>query len=367
MAEQEMRDIPTLTEIVVLARRNLDDGVWVMVTGGAETETTLLRNRQSLDEIAFRTRVLRDVRSVDTAATFLGLPQRIPVMLAPVGTIGQIDQAGALAAARAGAAFGVTTFVSSTADPGIETVRQGTDAPLIFQLYVRGDDDWLRAQLDQIVELGYAALCVTVDTPTGSRNIEPRRLDPSASLATPQGSPQTGMEFQAAFSWKQIEILGEKSTIPLIIKGITTAEDAKIAAAHGVAAIYISNHGGRQLDHCPGTIELIPEIIGAVGDQAEVIVDGGFMRGTDVVKAIALGAKSVAIGKLYLYGLAAGGEAGVVRVLELLEAEIRNNMGLLGVTSLDQLDPSYLRAANPVRPPGPFSALPLVDFPEIES
>lgn len=370
MTEQDIGEISTLTEIVNRARRNLDDGTWVMVAGGAETETTLMRNRQALDEVAFAPRVLRDVRVVDASSAYLGLPQRMPVLLAPVGTVAQIDPGGALPVAGAGEEFGVTAFISSSAPPDMAALRSSTKTPPIYQLYVVGDDDWLMAQIDQINELGYPALCLTVDAATTSRNIEQRVVPPLGAgagaqtrLAQPEGSPQIGREFQAALTWKTIDMIRQRSRIPLILKGISAVADAEMAVEHGVASIYVSNHGGRQLDHGAGTMELLPEIVDRVGGRVEIMVDGGFMRGTDIVKAIAAGATAVGIGKLYCYGLAAGGQAGVVRVLELLEEEIKNAMGLLGVTSLDQLNPSYLHPASPVRRPSAFSALPLADLP----
>lgn len=339
-----------------------------MVAGGSETETTLLRNRQALDEIALQPRVLRDVRNVDASATYLGFPQRMPVLLAPVGPLAQIYPAGIVAVADGGEEFGITTVVSSSSQHDLVALAQNAKTPLIYQLYIVGDDDWLIAQIDQINELGYGAICITVDAATTARNVIERRvLSKSTPGAQPPRRPQSGREFQVGFTWKQVELVRQRSRIPLILKGITSVEDAEMAIEHGVGSIYISNHGGRRLDHGPGTMEVLPEIVDRAGGRAEIAVDGGFMRGTDIVKAIALGAKSVGLGKLYCYGLAAGGQAGVVRILELLETEIENAMGLLGVTALDQLDPSYVRPGSLVRRPSAFSALPLADLQGKES
>jgi glycolate oxidase len=169
------------------------------------------------------------------------------------------------------------------------------------------------------------------------------------------------LRFQAKLSWTQIKRFKANSKLPIILKGIQTAQDAEIACDHGIDAVYVTNHGGRQLDHGRGTIDILQEVAAAVRGRAQIIVDGGFCRGTDIIKGIACGANAVSIGRLYLYALAAAGEAGLHRMLELLETEIRISLGLLGVTSFAALDRSYLQAVAPVAPPHVFSAFPLVD------
>jgi isopentenyl diphosphate isomerase/L-lactate dehydrogenase-like FMN-dependent dehydrogenase len=169
------------------------------------------------------------------------------------------------------------------------------------------------------------------------------------------------MMFQARLTWDKIKRFKKSSKLPLILKGIATAEDAIIACDHGIEAIYVTNHGGRQLDHGRGSVDILPEVVSAVRGRAQIIVDGGFCRGTDVVKGMALGADAVAIGRLYLYGMAAAGEAGIHRVLELLEDEIRICLGLLGVAKFAELNETYLHAASPVTTPHQFSAFPLLD------
>lgn len=361
MAEQDIREIATLTEIVKLARRKLDYGTWSLIAGGAETGTTLRRNRRALDSLALIPRVLRDVRNVDASSSYLGLAQRIPVLLAPVGPLVQMDREGVMAVVGAGDEFGITTIISSSAGHEMGTICRKSNMPLIYQLYITGDDGWLMDQVDRINASGYAALCLTVDAATSSRNIEHGILRTGDPHATANDESRYGREFQAALSWRHVEMIRRRSRIPLILKGISALEDAGMAVDHGVDSIFVSNHGGRQLDHAPGTMELLPEIVEHAGDRVEIGIDGGFMRGTDIVKAIAAGANVVGIGKLYCYGLAAGGEAGVIRVLELLEKEIRNAMGLLGVTALDQLTPEFLRRSTPVGRPGESSAFPLID------
>jgi glycolate oxidase len=213
-------------------------------------------------------------------------------------------------------------------------------------------DDWVRRAVDH----GYAAFCLTVDTACYSR----RERDLARRFVKPWRTRAGGFEFQAGLSWDHVKRFKDTHAIPLVLKGIATAEDAALAVDHGVEGVYVSNHGGRQLDHGRGAIEVLPEVVRAVGGRATVLVDGGFARGTDVVKAIALGAQSVGIGRIACCGLAAAGQAGLVRVLELLEDEIRIAMGLLGVDRLAGLDRSYLHAAAPVVPPSGMSSFPLI-------
>ncbi len=243
----------------------------------------------------------------------------------------------------------------------MEDVRAGTETHLIYQLYVRGDDEWIFECLDVARDLGYAALCLTVDTANYGRRERDltKRFLPSARLGV-----VGDRTFQAALGWETIARIRDRYQLPLMVKGIATAEDAEQSLALGLDAVYVSNHGGRQLDHGRGTIEMLPEVVAAVGGKCEIIIDGGFCRGTDMLKAIAMGADGVGIGKLYGLGLAAGGEAGVRRVLELLEAEILSAMALLGVTRLDQLGPDYVEPAAPVGPASLLSAFPLYETPE---
>ena len=346
----------TLHEIVRAARTNLAPGPWDYLIGGAETETTLRRNRQALDSIAFRPRVLRDVSKVDASTTLLGRPTRIPVMLAPIGSIETFAEGGGATAAKAAGAFGVPQMLSSVCNPGLEAVAKAADNVRIFQLYVRGDDAWVDDWVRRAVDGGYAAFCLTVDTACYSR----RERDLARRFVKPWRTRAGGFEFQAGLSWDHVKRFKDTHAIPLILKGIATAEDATLAVQHGVEGVYVSNHGGRQLDHGRGAIDALPEVVEAVGGRATVIVDGGFTRGTDIAKAIALGAKAVGIGRLACCGLAAAGQPGLERVLELLEDEIKIAMGLLGVSRLDDLDRSYLCPATPVTLPHATSAFPLL-------
>jgi glycolate oxidase len=346
----------TLQEIVAAARRNLPPGPWAYLVGGAETETTVRRNRQALDAIAFRPRVLRDVSRIDGTATILGRRTQLPVFLAPIGGLEALAEGGAASAARAAARFGIPLMLSSVCQPGLEqTAAAAGDATRIFQLYVRGDDAWVDDFACRARDHGYAAFCLTVDVAMYSR----RERDLIGRFVKPwrKGASEVS-HFQAALSWDQVKRFKDKYSMPLIIKGIATAEDALLAVDHGVEVVYVSNHGGRQLDHGLGTAAVLPEIVKAVHGRAEVWVDGGFIRGTDVVKALALGASAVGIGRLCGLGLAAGGIDGLVRALELLEEEIRICLGLLGVTCHAELTPQHLAPAPPVREPDVFSAFP---------
>ena len=346
----------TLHEFVKAARARLDRNIWDYLVGGTETETTLRRNRLALDSVAFRPRVLTDVSRIDASAHFLDRPVPMPVALAPVGSLESFEPGGGATVAEAAARAGVPLFVSSVTAPGLEATARAADGPKVFQLYVRGGDDFVDDHVRRAVDAGYMAFCITVDTALYSR----RERDIAKRFVKHWRARHTGMEFQAAFDWTKVARFRDRHDVPLILKGIATAEDAARACELGVAGIYVSNHGGRQLDHGRGALDLLEEVVGAVGGRARVIVDGGFSRGTDIVKAMALGADTVAIGRLYLYGLAAAGADGVARVLEILQTEIETTLGLLGVASWAQLDRSYLHPAPPVAQPHGHSAFPLL-------
>jgi isopentenyl diphosphate isomerase/L-lactate dehydrogenase-like FMN-dependent dehydrogenase len=346
-------DFVTNQEVIVAARANLDQNAWDYLTGGAESETTMRRNRLGLDSLAFRPRILVDVSSIDTSTTFLGHRLRIPVMLAPIGSLQLLTPEAGGAVAKAAEEFGTINFVSSVTQPSLEEIAAAARTPKIFQLYVAGDLKWVESLLARVKNAGYSALCLTVDTAIYGRR-ERQMMD----RWLPPSRRQTGYEYRAALTWETMDAIKKIAALPFILKGVATAEDAAKAVEHGVRAVYVSNHGGRQLDHGRATIEMLPEIVAAVGGKAEIVVDGGIARGSDVVKAIALGAKAVAIGKLQGWGLGAAGKDGLVRVLELLENEITVTMGLLGATRIDQLKPAHLCKAQPTGPAHEMSAFP---------
>ncbi len=347
-------DFITNQEIIMAARRNLSQDVWDYLSGGSESETTMRRNRLGFDRLALRPRVLVDVTKIDTATTFLGHKLRIPVMLAPIGSLQAITPGGGATAAKAAEEFGTINFISSVTQPSFQEIAAASKSVKIFQLYLRGDLQWVEEILKGAKSAGYVALCLTLDTAHYSRRerqMMNRWLPPSKRV-------ESDRQFQAALTWETMAAIKKLWGKPLILKGIATAEDARIAVDHGVEVIYVSNHGGRQLDHGRGTVDILPEIVAAVGGKCDIVLDGGVLRGTDVLKAVALGVKAVTIGKLQGWGLAAGGQAGLVRVLEILEDELTVAMGLLGVTRVDQVAPSYVCQGEAVTLPHEMSAFP---------
>jgi glycolate oxidase len=350
-------DLLNLHEIVAKARQNLNQNDWDYIVGGAESETTLRRNRMALDSIAFRPRVLRDVSGVDASVIQFGRKLRLPVVLAPVGSLESFHAAGAESVVRAVEKFGAAHMLSSVCDPGLEDLAAAAPGALrLYQLYVRGDEAWVDDHVARAIDHGYAGFCLTVDTAHYSR----RERDIAKRFVTAGRRRVQGRAFQAGLDWRTIERIKGRFKIPLAIKGIATAEDAKVALEHGVEWIYVSNHGGRQLDHGRGSMDVLPEVADAVAGRAKILVDGAFCRGTDIVKAIAMGADLVGIGRMQCYALAAGGEAGVVRLLELLEDEVQRCLGLLGVSTFAELDRTYLHAAAPANVPHVLSAFPLL-------
>ncbi|HEV8030557.1 MAG TPA: alpha-hydroxy acid oxidase [Stellaceae bacterium] len=349
-----------LHEFVKVARQNLDRNNWDYLIGGSESETTLARNRLALDMIGFRPRVLRDVSNVDCSRELFGKKLRIPVLCAPVGSLQNFEPGGGATLAAATAEFGNGMILSSVSEPGMEkTAKAAGDGFKIFQLYVRGDENWVDDHISRAIDNGYDAFAFTVDTDSYSR----RERDIAKRHQRRRVRVDDARIYQAQFNWKDIERVRRKFDIPLILKGIATAEDAQIAVDHGVHCVYVSNHGGRQLDQGVGSIEVLPEVVEAVGGRARVMVDGSITRGTDVVKAITLGADAVVVGRLYVYGLAAAGGPGVVRLFEILEDEIRICLSLLGVTGYGELDQTYIRKAPPVVPAHVHSPFPHLDLP----
>jgi isopentenyl diphosphate isomerase/L-lactate dehydrogenase-like FMN-dependent dehydrogenase len=353
---QEGLEYAVLHEFVTLAKRNVTQGTWDYIVGGAETETTQERNRVALDSIAFRPRVLRDVEHVDTSATLLGLKLQLPVILAPIGSLQDFEPAGGVSPSRAAARTGVLHMLSSASAPGIEKVAESNPHPKLFQLYIRGDDAWVEDHIERAINSGYKALCFTVDLDWYGR----RERDLAKRYKTTSRRSAPADYYQARFSWASLAKLRKKYSLPFILKGIATAEDALMALEHGVEAIYVSNHGGRQLDHGKGSMAVLPEVVEAVKGRAEIIVDGGILRGTDIVKAMALGANAVGIGRLQGLAMAAAGENGIVRMIDLLKDEVTRCLGLLGVTSFAQLDTSYVEPAAPLGRSWMDSAFPLL-------
>jgi isopentenyl diphosphate isomerase/L-lactate dehydrogenase-like FMN-dependent dehydrogenase len=351
-------EFQTLHEIIKRARIRLPQDKWDYLVGGTETETTLRRNRHALDTWAFKPRVCRNVLDVDTTTTLFGQKLNLPLLLAPIGSLESFHEGGGASSAKASEEFGVAHMLSSRCSPGLEEVAAAADNARIFQLYVRGDasfeDDYIKRAIDN----GYFAFCITVDTAWYSR----RERDNANRFNKSWRTSATGMEYQALYTWDNVKHFKDTHDIPLILKGIGTAEDAGIAVEHGVDGVYVSNHGGRQLDAGRGSIGVLPEVVKEVDGKATVIVDGAINRGADIIKAIALGADAVGIGRMQGYGLAADGQAGLVRTLELLSEEAHICMGLLGVTSLDELGPHCLERVESMNAPHALSAFPHIDI-----
>lgn len=333
-------------DIVTTAKRQLAQHVWDYLTGGAESEMSMRRNRHAIDSYAFIPRVLRDMSHIDPSGTTLGQKVRIPVLLAPIGSLQAIHAGGGIGSAKAAARFGTMPIISSITEPSLEEIAEATDGPKVFQLYVRGDFDWIKTILGRVKAAGYTSLALTVDSAyygIRERQLMNRYLPPSVKV-------QKDRHLQAAITWELMDRIRDVWQGSFVLKGIGSVADAVMAVERGVDTLYISNHGGRQLDHCLGSLETLAEVAPAVKGRAELIVDGGFLRGTDIIKAIALGASSVAIGRLQGWALAAGGEDGLVRCLEILEREIVNALGLLGINDFSQLNADYVRKTDVIGP-----------------
>ena len=349
----------TLHEIVHAAHETLSQNIWDYLRGGTETETTLKRNRMALDAIALRPRVLRDMRKIDATKVILGKKLRLPVCLAPIGSLESFDPKGGVAAMRAATEFGCGLMLSSVSQLSMEEVSSAGDGLKMAMLYKRGDNRFLDNYVSRAIDSGYDAFCLTVDSANYSR----RERDIANRFVKPWRTGK-GADWQAALSWKDIERYKKKYELPLVLKGIATAEDARLAVEHGVDVIYVSNHGGRQLDHGLGAIDVLPEVVDAVSGRSLVAIDGGFSRGTDIIKGIALGADFVGIGRMLCYGLAAAGADGVIRMLELLEEEVKLGLGLLGANNYSVIEPSQLCSAAPTVEPSVVSAFPLLETDE---
>jgi isopentenyl diphosphate isomerase/L-lactate dehydrogenase-like FMN-dependent dehydrogenase len=374
------------------ARARLPRPVFDYIDGGAGDETTLAANRAAFAEIGFRPRVARDVAHRDLRRTVLGQQLDLPVLLAPTGLAGMAHPGGEVAAARAAERAGTRAVVSTGSSYRLEDVAAATREDHWFQLYAWQGVDFVQALLHRVKLAGFAVLCLTLDVPvTGNRERDVRNgftLPPRATpgniaavvrhplwavravrdprfamlnlvdaeqetSAAMRRRPLTLIErnfglIDPGFNWDDVCRVRDLWGGPFAVKGVLTAEDARIAADLGCDAIVVSNHGGRQLDGAVASLRALPEVVAEVGASTTVLVDGGIRRGADVAKAIALGADACLVGRPYLYGLAVGGERGVARVLEILRAELDLTLSLLGRASLAELDRSALTVAAQV-------------------
>jgi isopentenyl diphosphate isomerase/L-lactate dehydrogenase-like FMN-dependent dehydrogenase len=340
------------------ARARLDPGAYGYFAGGAGDEHTLRENTNAFTRWQLRPRVLVDVGEVSTAATVLGTEVSMPLVVAPTAFHRLAHPEGELATARAAAAAGTIMCLStlSSVSPA-ELAAAAPGAPQWFQLYWSQDRAFTKALVEAVAEAGFQALALTVDFPVAGR----RERDLRSAFALPDDLPLPNLpvplrrqEFHGALgrivdpalTWHDLEWLREACPLPLVLKGVLTAEDALLAAEHGAAAVIVSNHGGRQLDGVPATLDVLPEVAEAAGERVEVLFDGGIRRGADVLKALALGARAVCSGRPILWGLAAGGEEGARRVLELFRAELEGGLKLLGCRSPAEVTKAHVRRSG---------------------
>ena len=346
-----------LLELEDMARAKVPRPAFDYIAGGADDEVSLRRNREAYQKWALRPRVLVDVAKRDTSTMVLGQRISMPILIAPTAFHGLVHPDGEIATACGAADSGTVMIVSAIATKTLEDIAASVAAPRWFQLYVWKDRKVTADLVKRAATVGYRAICLTVDTPfLGRREKDERNaftLPPGLGIANVRLAGLDGMpesERGSAFAkyvaelldpsvtWKDIAWLRSLTSLPLVLKGIMTAEDATLAVENGVNGIVVSNHGGRQLDSTLGTLDALPEIVDAVHGRAEVYMDGGIRRGTDVLKALALGAKAVLVGRSPLWGLALGGAEGVRAVLEHLRNEFALAMALTGRSTVAQID-----------------------------
>jgi isopentenyl diphosphate isomerase/L-lactate dehydrogenase-like FMN-dependent dehydrogenase len=321
-----------VAEYEALAEPRMHPAAWDYYATGTDDEVTLRENRAAFARIKLRPHMLVDVSHVDTATTVLGLPVSMPILIAPTAMHRLACEDGERATARAAGAAGTLMTASTESWCPLEDIAAAATGPLWFQLYVYGSRAFAESLVRRAEEAGFRAIVLTVDSPRWSRRQRSMRSEAEIPQYWPGNLPQIeGEEYNPLpLTWADIAWLRSLTSLPLVLKGILTAEDAMLAVDHGIDGIVVSNHGGRQLDTVPATIEALPEVVDAVAGRCEVYLDGGVRRGTDVLKALALGARAVLVGRPILWGLAVDGEAGARHVLELLHAELELAMALSG-------------------------------------
>ena len=340
----------TLDDFEAAARERLPHAAYEYLACGAADEVTLRWNRQAFERMRLRPRVLEDVSAIDSRVEIAGETLPFPILLAPVAYQRIYHPEGELAAARGAGLAGAVYVVSTGCTASIEEIAAAASGPMWLQIYLQLDRGFTRDLVARAEAAGVRVFCLTVDTPVlGTRNRQARaQFAVPPDLPTPHLDPagrsrlSTVSAKRESVTWRDVEWLRSIVTRPLLLKGILDSGDAEKAVAAGAAGIIVSNHGARNLDTIPATIEALPEIADRVAGRVPLLLDGGIRRGTDVVKALALGAKAVLIGRPYAYGLAAGGADGVARVVGILREELETAMALLGRASLAALDRSVL-------------------------
>ncbi len=352
-----------ISEFEELARERMTQQAFDYVSGGADDEVSLRENRAAFERLALLPRVLIDVSTVDTSTSVLNENISFPVIVAPTAlqTLAHAD--GELATARGTSAAGPVMIVSTMASHRLEDIAAAAPGAKWFQLYYHKERGVTQELVRRAEAHGYKAICVTVDVARLGRrerdfrnqftlpsDVVPRNFEDVAEIAGVDAAAH-GPHFTAhiasllydSLTWDDIDWLKSITTLPLLLKGVLSSDDAKLAADAGVAGIVVSNHGGRQLDGVVNALDVLPDIVSTVGDRVEVLMDGGIRRGTDVVKALALGARAVLLGRPYVWGLAADGEAGVTRVLQMLHDEVELALALCGCPNVAAVSPELVR------------------------
>jgi L-lactate dehydrogenase (cytochrome) len=376
-----MKHITCIEDLRQLHKRRVPKAFFDYADRGSYTEDTLRANSEDLQQIKFRQRILVDVSKRDLSTTILGEPAAMPLILAPVGLLGMQHGDGEIHACRAAQAAGIPFTQSTMSICSIEDISAAVDKPFWFQLYMMKDRGFIKALIERAIAAKCSALVLTVDLQViGQRHQDIKNgmsvppewslsklLDfaskPSWVAGVLRGKRRsfgnivghvkgtedltklaewTASQFDTSLNWKDIDWIRSIWPGKLILKGILDVEDAELAAKTGAQAIVVSNHGGRQLDGAPSSIAVLPEIVDSVGSQMEIMFDGGIRTGMDVVRALALGAKSCMIGRAYAYGLGAGGEAGVAKAIDILAKEMLTTMGLCGVNTIAEIDDNLL-------------------------
>jgi 4-hydroxymandelate oxidase len=340
-AQSDLNRLLSLFDFEAEARAKIPPGPWARISGGAADELTLRWNHEAYEKIRLKPRVLVDVSKIDTRVTLFGQQLPFPILLAPTGFQKALHPEGELAAVRGAAAADATYVIGTSASMRVEDIAKAAPKPVWFQIYMQRDRGFTRDLVQRAEEAGCRVLCLTVDSPTfGARNRESAASSQMPNRELPNLMSSDYLD--PTLTWKDVEWLRSFARRPVLLKGVLNPDDAAIAVKEQVAGIIVSNHGARNLDTVPATIDALPPVVEKVAGRFPVLVDGGIRRGTDVVKALALGATAVQIGRPYLWGLGIGGAAGVTRVVEILRKELEMAMALLGRPNLASIDRSVL-------------------------